>query len=153
MDIRVVLGNKCAGRHNLKTVYLKETLDSVNFLAWSSPSCACFCSALSTMVRRRQTRLYRWWRLPPTSSSWGCPGSTNSLPALISLSGLEKRLLLWNMANSEVWRSSWRFSPQIIAENSGGDGNLGDGLAMRSAVYRHVWSFKLKNHSKSLLMP
>jgi hypothetical protein len=31
-----VLGNKCAGQHNLKTDHFKEILASGNFLAWSS---------------------------------------------------------------------------------------------------------------------
>jgi hypothetical protein len=31
-----VLGNKCAGQHNLRTVYIKETHTSGKFLAWSS---------------------------------------------------------------------------------------------------------------------
>jgi hypothetical protein len=31
-----VLGNKCAGQHNLKRVHFKATLASGNFLAWSS---------------------------------------------------------------------------------------------------------------------
>jgi hypothetical protein len=31
-----VLGNKCAGQHNLKTVHFTETLASGNILAWSS---------------------------------------------------------------------------------------------------------------------
>ncbi len=34
--IRGVLGNKCAGQHNLKTVHFRETLASDNFLACSS---------------------------------------------------------------------------------------------------------------------
>ena len=36
MKIRGVLGNKCAGQHNSKTVHFRETLASDNFLAWSS---------------------------------------------------------------------------------------------------------------------
>jgi hypothetical protein len=31
-----VLGNKCAGQHNLKTVHFKEALASGHFLGWSS---------------------------------------------------------------------------------------------------------------------
>jgi hypothetical protein len=34
--IRGVLGNKCAGHYNLKTVHFRETLASDNFLACSS---------------------------------------------------------------------------------------------------------------------
>jgi hypothetical protein len=34
--LRGVLGNKCAGQHNLKTVHFRDTLTSGNFLAWSS---------------------------------------------------------------------------------------------------------------------
>jgi hypothetical protein len=34
--IQGVLGNKCAGQNNLKTVHFRETLASDNFLAWSS---------------------------------------------------------------------------------------------------------------------
>ncbi len=58
---------------------------------------------------------------PPKRSSWGCPGSTSSLSALISLWGRDERLLVWNVANSEAGRSSWRLSPKPIAENSGND--------------------------------
>jgi hypothetical protein len=34
--VRGVLGNKCAGHYNLKTVHFRETLASDNFLACSS---------------------------------------------------------------------------------------------------------------------
>ncbi len=61
-----MLENKCAGQPNLKTVYLKKTLASGNFLAWSSSMFVCFCSALSTTGRRWKTHLYRYWGLPPT---------------------------------------------------------------------------------------
>ena len=53
-NVRGVLGNKCAGQHNLKTVHFRDTLASGNFLAWSSAVCVFFCSALSTLGRRRQ---------------------------------------------------------------------------------------------------
>jgi hypothetical protein len=56
-DIQGVLGNKCAGQHNLKTVHFKETLASDNFLAWSSAIGVSFCSALSTPGQRRQAFL------------------------------------------------------------------------------------------------
>jgi hypothetical protein len=34
--IRGVLGNKCAGQHNLKTLHFKETIVSGNIWPWSS---------------------------------------------------------------------------------------------------------------------
>jgi hypothetical protein len=34
-----VLGNKCAGQHSLKTVYIKKTIVSGYFFAWSSAIC------------------------------------------------------------------------------------------------------------------
>ncbi len=52
--IRGVLGNKCAGQHNLKTVHFRETLASGNFSACLSGICVFFCSPLSTLGRRRQ---------------------------------------------------------------------------------------------------
>ncbi len=54
MIIRGVLGNKCAGQHNLKTVHFRDTLASGNYWAWSSAICVFFCSALSTPRRRQQ---------------------------------------------------------------------------------------------------
>jgi hypothetical protein len=42
--VRGVLGNKCAGQHNLKTVHFRETLASSNFLAWSSAICVFFAA-------------------------------------------------------------------------------------------------------------
>jgi hypothetical protein len=36
--VRGMLGNKCAGHHNLKTVHFRETLASGNCLAWTSAS-------------------------------------------------------------------------------------------------------------------
>jgi hypothetical protein len=36
-----VLGNKCAGQHNLKTVYIKEAIVSGYFFAWSSAIHVC----------------------------------------------------------------------------------------------------------------
>jgi hypothetical protein len=45
--VRGVLGNNCAGQHNLKTVYFKDTIVSSYFLGWSSAICVFFCSALS----------------------------------------------------------------------------------------------------------
>ncbi len=53
LKVRGVLGNKCAGQHNSKTVHFRETLASGNFLAWSSAICVFFFSALSTLGRRR----------------------------------------------------------------------------------------------------
>jgi hypothetical protein len=52
--VRGVLGNKCAGQHNLKTVYFKETIVSGYFLGWSSAICVFFCSILSVIGRQRQ---------------------------------------------------------------------------------------------------
>ena len=37
-----MLGNKCAGQHNLKTVYFREKLASSNFLVWLSGVCVFF---------------------------------------------------------------------------------------------------------------
>ena len=45
VDVRGVLGNKCAVQHNLKTVHFRDTLASGNFWAWSSAVCV-FFSAL-----------------------------------------------------------------------------------------------------------
>jgi hypothetical protein len=42
--VRGVLGNKCAGQNNLKTVNFKETLASGKFLAWSSAPCVFFAA-------------------------------------------------------------------------------------------------------------
>jgi hypothetical protein len=52
--VRGVLGNKCAGQHNLKTVRFRKILASGNFLAWFSAVCVFFCSALSTLGRQRR---------------------------------------------------------------------------------------------------
>jgi hypothetical protein len=51
------------------------------------------------------------------------------LPALISLSGKEKRSLVWNMAKNGAGRTTWCLFPQQVIENRGGDGFLGAGLA------------------------
>jgi hypothetical protein len=42
MYLRGVLGNKCAGQNNSKTVHFREILASGNFLAWSSAICMFF---------------------------------------------------------------------------------------------------------------
>ncbi len=42
VHVRVVLGNKCAGQHYLKTVHFREKLTSGNFLAWLSAVCVFF---------------------------------------------------------------------------------------------------------------
>jgi hypothetical protein len=55
MEVQGVIGNKCAGQHNLKTVYFKGTTVSGYFLAWSSSICVFFCSTLSNTGRRRRT--------------------------------------------------------------------------------------------------
>ncbi len=52
--VRGVLGNKCAGQHNLKTVHFREILASGNFLAWLSGISIFFCSPLSILGRRQQ---------------------------------------------------------------------------------------------------
>ncbi len=49
-----MLGNKCAGQHNLKLVHFKETLSSDNFLAWSSALLVFFLQRSSTPGQRRQ---------------------------------------------------------------------------------------------------
>jgi hypothetical protein len=53
-DIRGVLGNKCAGQHNLKTVHFREIFASGNFLAWFSGVCVFFYSTLSTLGQQRR---------------------------------------------------------------------------------------------------
>ena len=40
--VQGVLGNKCAGQHNLETVHFRDTLTSDNLLAWSSGICVFF---------------------------------------------------------------------------------------------------------------
>ncbi len=55
--VRGVLGNKCAGGHNLKTVHCKETIVSGNFLPWSSAICVFFGSSLSTTERWQRALL------------------------------------------------------------------------------------------------
>jgi hypothetical protein len=53
--VRGVLGNKCAGQHNLKTVHFREKLASGNFFGMVILAvCVFFCSALSTLGRRQQ---------------------------------------------------------------------------------------------------
>ncbi len=42
--LRGVLGNKCAGHYNLKTVHFREKPASSNFLAWSSAICVFFAA-------------------------------------------------------------------------------------------------------------
>ncbi len=49
VHVRGVLGNKCAGHHNLKTVHFRELFALGNFLAWFSGVCVFFYSALSTL--------------------------------------------------------------------------------------------------------
>ncbi len=100
-NIRGVLGNKCAGQHNLKTVHFRETLASDNFLAWSSAIRVFFFSALSTLGRASFYGMMVGVT-PYTSPSWRCPGSTSSLPALISFLGGVKRPLVWNMQKTEL---------------------------------------------------
>jgi hypothetical protein len=43
-SVRGVLGNKCAGQHNLKTVHFRDTHASDNFWAWSSAICVFFAA-------------------------------------------------------------------------------------------------------------
>ena len=47
LNVRGVLGNKCAGQQKSKRVHFRETLASDNFLACSSAIRVFFCSALS----------------------------------------------------------------------------------------------------------
>ncbi len=63
--IRGVLGNKCAGQHNLKTLHFKETIVSAYFQPWSSAICIFFCSTPSTTGQWRRALLQRQWRRPP----------------------------------------------------------------------------------------
>jgi hypothetical protein len=39
-----VLGNKCAGQYNLKTLHFKETIVLDNFWPWSSAICIFFAA-------------------------------------------------------------------------------------------------------------
>jgi hypothetical protein len=54
VELRGVLGNKCAGQHKLKKVHFREELASGNFLAWLSGVCVFFYSSLSTLGRQRR---------------------------------------------------------------------------------------------------
>jgi hypothetical protein len=55
--------------------------------------------------------------------------------------------------NNRAGRTSWRLFPLPIIENSSANGSLFDGLAKKQVLYRHAWSFRPKDHSKSLLGP
>ncbi len=44
IHIRGVLGNKCAGQHNLKTLHFKETIVLGHFWPWSSAICVFFAA-------------------------------------------------------------------------------------------------------------
>jgi hypothetical protein len=44
MLLRGVLGNKCAGQYNLKTLHFKETIVLGNFWPWSSVICVFFAA-------------------------------------------------------------------------------------------------------------
>ncbi len=57
MNVRGVLGNKCSGQHNLKTIHFKALIVYDNFLPWSSAICVFFCSALSTTGQRGRALL------------------------------------------------------------------------------------------------
>ena len=47
--IRGVLGNKCAGQLNLKTVHFRDTLASGNFWALSSAVCVFFSARIKLL--------------------------------------------------------------------------------------------------------
>jgi hypothetical protein len=71
------------------------------------------------------------------------------LPALISLSERDKRLLV------QIWQivELGEHIPQLVIENRGSDSFFGNNLAKKQLLYRHAWSFKPKKQSKSLLGP
>jgi hypothetical protein len=56
-------------------------------------------------------------------------------------------------AKNVAGRTSLHLFPQPVIEKRGGDGFLGAGLVKKQVLYRHAWSFKPKNHYKSLLGP
>ncbi len=141
-----VLGNKCAGWHNLKTVYFKLTV----VIFWlGHRQCECFLAALCLPHEGSSELICSDIRQPPTSSSWRCPGSISSLQALISHSVQVKRLVMRNMANSEAGRTSWHLFIPPITDNSGGHGFLGDGLAKdKFCANVCTWAFKLNPQLK-----
>ncbi len=46
LHLRGVLGNKCAGQHNLKTIHIKDTIVSGNIWPRSSAICVFFAALL-----------------------------------------------------------------------------------------------------------
>jgi hypothetical protein len=71
------------------------------------------------------------------------PWVTSNLPALISLSGGDKRPMVWNMQKMELGEHLDAFSTASYWKRPG----------IKQILYKHAWSFKPKNHSKSLLGP
>jgi hypothetical protein len=57
------------------------------------------------------------------------------------------------MRKMELGEHLYTFFHSQLMGKRGGDGFLGAGLAKKQVLYRHAWSFKLKNHYKSLLGP
>jgi hypothetical protein len=56
-------------------------------------------------------------------------------------------------AKNGAGRTSLRFFLQPVVEKRGGNGFLGAGLEKKQVLSKHAWSFKPKNHYKSLLWP
>jgi hypothetical protein len=112
-----VIRSKCAGPHNLKTVYLRRQLFQVIF--WCGHhQYGCF---LQRFIYHRTVAASSPVAIvgaTPYTLFLKVPWSTSSFPALILLPGQVKRLLVRNTAKSV-----------LDFENSGDDGNLSDGLA------------------------
>jgi hypothetical protein len=128
LKVRGVLGNKCAGQHNLKTVHFREKLASGNFLAWLSGVCVFLqlsiyprTAAVSfyvTMVGATPYKLFL--RVPWVNKQLASSDFT-----------FRKRYKVAGVKYGEKW--SWKniltpFSHPVI-ENRGSDGFLGAGLA------------------------
>ncbi len=80
----------------------------LNFSQHICPGSECtFCWAHTTAGRLWRTRLLRWCALPPPTRSWGSPGSGEGQPAVLSLSGTRRSLLVPSQAKRGRWGSNW----------------------------------------------
>ncbi len=130
MYVRGVLGNKCAGQHNLTTVHFRETLASEFFGMVISNTCVFF--QRSIYPRTAAASFYvTMVRVTPYKPFLKVPWVPKQLDSSDFLFRRSLKAAGVKYAKNGAGRTSWSLFPQPFFENRGGDGFLGAGPAKK----------------------
>ncbi len=136
-----MLGNKCAGQHNLKMVHFRETLASGNFLAWSSAIRVFFAAYPRAAAARFHVTVVG---VTPYKLFLKVPWVNKQLASSDFTFRRRKKPDGVKYVKNGAGRTSLRLFPQPVFEKRGGNDFFLRWPGKKQVLYRHAWSFKPK---------